>query len=170
MELDERIIKDYKIFTCFDVEKAKQYIGKQGYFADHIEDFVDLDCIDRCELVLIQSEFKYPYCIDGDSFKFFLPCEFVKDEAKQEKEKKYRPFKLQEFEDFVNNLPSNFIIFRPKGNNDTYFFMYSGYVRCDDGTVSVIIGNRLFRFEILLEYFELKVNDKWQPFGMEVEE
>ena len=169
MKFDKRITDISKIMNCFTVEDAKRYLHTYGYFADHIEDFAKLNEIDMNELTSIQQDFKYPYAWRYDNtFKFFLPCAFVADEEeKKEKENKYRPFTLQEFEDFVNNLPSNYIIFRPKGNNDTYFFMYSGYVSCDDGIVSVILGNRLFSFERLLEYFELKVNDKWQPFGVE---
>ena len=165
MKFDKRITDISKVMNCFTVEDAKRYLHTYGYFADHIEDFADLDYLDLRELESIQSEFKYPYKHENNIFKYFLPCAFVTDEAKQEK--MYRPFKLQEFEDFVNNLPSNFIIFRPKGNNYTYFFVYSGYVICDDGIVSVMLGDRLFKFEILLENFELKVNDKWQPFGVE---
>lgn len=168
MEFDKRITDISKIMNCFTTEDAKRFLHTYGYFADHIEDFADLDKLDMTELTGIQQDFKYPYSSGycNDNFKFFLPCAFVADE-KEKEEKKYRPFTLQEFEGFVNNLPYNFIIFRPKGNNDTYFFMYGGYVSCDDVIVSVILGNRLFSFERLLENFELKVNDKWQPFGVE---
>mgnify|MGYP007119891022 CR=1 FL=1 len=34
MELDKRIKSLSDILTCFDVEKAKQFIGQNGYFGD----------------------------------------------------------------------------------------------------------------------------------------
>lgn len=43
IELDKRIIEGKKPLTCLDTEQAKQFIGKQCYFADNIEDFSNLD-------------------------------------------------------------------------------------------------------------------------------
>lgn len=39
MKLDPRIIEGKKPLTALDTDVAKQFIGKECYFADNIEDF-----------------------------------------------------------------------------------------------------------------------------------
>ena len=47
MKLDSRIIEGRKPLTCFDTDEAKQFIGQEGYFANSIDEFCDLnDVID----------------------------------------------------------------------------------------------------------------------------
>ena len=118
MEFDKRIKDVSKIMNCFTVEDAKRYLHTYGYFADHIEDFVDLDKIDKGELAGIEQDFKYPYSYYyGDKFKFFLPCAFVVDEE-EKKEKKYRPFKdLEEFRRILGVRVGNIIHYREKGSS-----------------------------------------------------
>ena len=36
MKLDKRIKALSDILTCFDIEKAKQFIGQKGYFANDL--------------------------------------------------------------------------------------------------------------------------------------
>lgn len=168
MELDKRIINDYKIYTCFDVEKAEQYIGKYGYFSDTPEDFNN---ITNCAYGILgdiddNSSYTYLYKDDSTNCKYRL---FLPEESVIQKEKKYRPFTSSEFSSFAVTQTYTRIIFRRKNTNKEWHVRYNGYIN-DNGVISVILGNRLFSLEKLLEYFELRVNGIWQPFGVEVEE
>lgn len=165
MKLDKRITDVSKIMNCFTTEQAKEYIYTSGYFADYIEDFVDLDSLDRCELKIIESEFKYPYCIDGDSFKFFLPCEFVKEETEQKQEKKYRPYK--DIEEFCNQ-GFQIVVMRHKQTETEFHVAYNGYRLPKDGLCMVLLGNLSYSLDDLFDNYELLDSDGvWKPFGVE---
>ena len=164
MEFDKRITDISKIMNCFTVEDAKRYLHTYGYFSDYIEDFCNLNEIDMFELTGIEQEFTYPYCVDGDSFKFFLPCAFVADEKK---EKKYRPYKImQEFPWLAGDVlkyrsklePSVHILTSiqsicTQNNNLVYVYM--------DG-IRFTPSNLLTGYE----YLNIK-RDEWLPFGVE---
>ena len=42
MELDKIIKEGKRPLTCFDIEIAKQFIGKKGYFSHYIDNYADL--------------------------------------------------------------------------------------------------------------------------------
>lgn len=175
MEFDKRITDISKIMNCFTVQDAKRYLHTNGYFADHIEDFAELDKIDMTELAGIEQDFKYPYvgyCID--KFKFFLPCAFVADEEER-KEKKYRQYKT--IEEFVNHVglrehdKVQFIGFRNKHNARRYYLAYNGYVVDTTGTIYIHLGSLAFTFYDLFTSYEYELNSfEWLPFGVEVED
>ncbi len=91
MKLDSRIKRGKRILCCFDMEKAKEFVGKECYFTDNIEDFYDLDIFEdshgfSCKGNLVLSK-KYddeeqPFqCLDNHillKYCFCLPCEWVK--------------------------------------------------------------------------------------------
>lgn len=82
MKLDPRIEKISDILTCFDEEKAEQFLDKKGYFTQHIGDFHRLKNCKYGELVAIVDDPYYPYASkpDGDNidtYSFFLPEIYV---------------------------------------------------------------------------------------------
>lgn len=75
MELDKRIKPNKMPLTCFDINKAKQFIGKTCYFSRVIETFENLNNCIKAPLEHVDDNpmpFNYKYC-------FVLPCEWVDD-------------------------------------------------------------------------------------------
>lgn len=75
MELDKRIKPNKMPLTCFDINKAKQFIGKNCYFSRVIESFENLNNCVRATLKHIDdnpSPFNGEYC-------FIMPCEWIDD-------------------------------------------------------------------------------------------
>lgn len=81
MILDSRILPGKKPFTVFDVEEAKNYIGKKGFFGDDPYAFEDLtsECANTLKFA-DASEPDFPYCDNqGLDYRYFLPLEFWED-------------------------------------------------------------------------------------------
>ena len=85
MELDPRIYKDRKPLDCFDIQKAKKFLGAKGYFASHIEDFKDLKLTYYGTLLDIDDRSTIPYGIDDNEYYvFFLPSAWVRNTEEQQ--------------------------------------------------------------------------------------
>ena len=189
MELDKRIKEGKRPLTCFDTEQAKQFIGKECYFSDQICTFSKLlDAYSHVTANLLVSREKYLYVgelltvsdsdgccyeagINGEAewFQFCIPCEWVKEE----KEKKYRPFSLDEFLKIFNT--GDLVEFRYKDSDEVKCAMFTGYItdvdRIDDktpGSCEIMLG--IFHYSLLdlFKDFERFYNGEWQPFGVEV--
>ena len=169
MKLDKRIIEGKKPLSCFDTEEAKQFIGKEGYFTNHLGVFAHIRRIEKYMLTAIdekaQSCFKD---VDGVRWDWFLPTEWVKPE---EPEKKYRPYSLEEFLKIFDI--GVLVEFRVKNSDELKCAMFTGYItdceRIDDktpGAVELMLGNFHYSLFSLFEDFELFFEDKWQPFGI----
>ena len=52
MELDKRIIEGKKPLDCFDIDIAKQFIGKKGFFGAHESQFMNLDTCPKCVVIM----------------------------------------------------------------------------------------------------------------------
>lgn len=165
MELDKRINKDCKIYSCFDVKEAQEYINTKGYFTDHYENFDDvgklffgtLKCIDK------SSAFSYEFYNDefSNCYKFFLPEKFVK------KEKKLRAYK--NISEFCNAtgckiVGAHCINIRNKDDKREELLLYTGF-RED----SVHLGGYILNFETLFYGYEFLCKGDWTPFGVEDE-
>lgn len=50
MKLDPRIIEGKEPLTALDTEEAKQFIGKEGYFADCLAILTNIRRIKKCML------------------------------------------------------------------------------------------------------------------------
>ena len=169
MKLDNKVKEDYKIFTCFDTEQAKQYVDSKGYFTNDMDEY---RCLDDCyygTLNVVDNNSSGPYLNKDFSryFNFFLPEEFVKQ--KQAK-KKYRPYTIVEFcLIFKIGQP---IRFRNKETKCDKFVIFSGYELLKDGW-SVMMGNYDFTLEHLFNKYEWQKHDTenytedYQPFGVE---
>lgn len=80
MKLDSQIKE--KPFTMFETDKAKEFIGKKGFFTNELENFNDLNYnaskIGYETLRKVADLIYNPFFINGrDGFKYFLPEEFT---------------------------------------------------------------------------------------------
>ena len=161
MKLDSRIKALSDILTCFDTERAEQFIGQKGYFADFLSLY---NCLaDREYDVLTELD------DDGQPFKgssvhwwYFLPESSLKP-----KEKKYRPYTLAEFEDeFTIGRP---IRFRKKGTTGyERYLILIGYWH-EGKTAYVYIGPHVYTLDELFNKYEWQSHytEDYQPFGVE---
>lgn len=165
-----RVDNRFKImpFHCFCAENCTNYIGQKGYFENEIDFF---KCIDLCKYGTLEKIF----CDQAESFqmketkkdyKFFIPEYFVVP-----KEKKYRPFTLQEFCDiFTIGQP---IKYRRKGKVGLeHEIILDGYAheQIGDQTFTYIyIGVNDYTLDELFEEYEWQESDtgEFKPFGVE---
>lgn len=161
MILDPRIKEGKKALDCFDVEIAKQFEGKKGYFSHYIDNYADLKNTVLGTLVSTGDTFHESYCctegtFDNYYYEFFLPAEWVK-----EPEKKYREYKdLNEFLDVTGLEIGDLIHLKFPGGNDAELLIVGG---CDDG---LFIGIHKYTFAQLFEMIEISISGDWQPFGV----
>ena len=177
MELDKRIKEGKRPLNCFDTEQAKQFIGKKCYFSDDARDFMNLDKADGdtlfyvAELQNIWTAEEYCFADNSNDYRFILPFEWVKPEESEEPEKKYRPLSYKEFWrlfDFGDG-----VCFRRKGQDTAEFSMFLGYEIDSDGNRAEIpgegkvnLGGNRYTLAELFEYYEMQLDDEWQPFGV----
>ena len=89
MKLDKRIKEGKRPLDCFDTDVAKQFIGKNGYFADNNYAFIDITSDDYpiCYATLTSvDEFQRIAFYDNFDVRhyYFLPEEWVKKELDHE--------------------------------------------------------------------------------------
>ena len=164
MKLDKKIKNNYKIFTCFDTEKAKKYIDTNGYFTNDMSYFNNLDDCYYGTLNVVDNRSSRPYFNKDFTrhFESFLPEEFVKQ---KEVENEYRPCTLDDFGLHIGDL----IKFRKKDDhNFEICTMYMGY-RKNNGTTEVLLGNTYYSLEDLFNDYEWYDRDSntWEIFGVE---
>lgn len=160
MNIDERIPDRKYIFDCFSADKAKEYIGENCYLTDDFPLFEDLDFIQVYKLDAIDNSQFFNETEDRN-FEYCLPVRFVKP---AEKEKKYRPYTIEEF----CNEGFEIIVFRERDCPSREFHLrYNGYRKCDN-VYKVILGNMSYTLSDLLEDFEYLDSDgEWKTFGVE---
>ena len=183
MELDKRIKEGKRPLTCFDIEEAKQFIGKECYFSSKLENFENLSKVPHAHLYNVDDSSTPFQCYGDDGILcydcFILPCEWVMEE---EPEPKYRAFTLNEF--LKSYKIGDTVTFRMKKDEHIpeaeclieYKRMITGYeILPEDkdtpGKGSILLGGcpptglaRLFEFyEIKNSYYCPAV---WQPFGI----
>ncbi len=167
MKLDSRIKALSDILTCFDTERAEQFIGQKGYFADYHSAFTDLSDRDVGLLTEIRDhDYTFHREEKGGYFRFFLPESCLKP-----KEKKFRPYTLEEFEDeFTIGRP---IKFRKKGEveNEKYLILngYSHRQINGERITYIYIGSNLYALDELFENYEFQSHftEEFEPFGVE---
>lgn len=168
MELDKRIIEGKRPLTCFDIEEAKQFVGKKGYFSDYLYVYTNLCNMQEDVLQSLDEHHDEAFIETCSHWKFFLPAEWVKPE---EPEKKYRPFSLEEFFNIFE--VGDLIVFKMKNTDEFKCAMFTGYItdveRIDDktpGAVELMLGCFHYSLLDLFKDFELFLEDKWLPFGV----
>lgn len=179
------------VIGCNDVEQAKAYTGKKGYYADHLEqldDFIEnnrhigtlhsITSKDTFERLIVGCEFDYP-C----PYTYFLPLDKVKKTESKEKESKWRPctnvfevcrvlgIKVRD-EDGVRDCIQSFFncTFRlRRAKTCRNIGMFVKITAFDYKTTKIYLPFGAYTFEKLFNTFEICVNGNWQPFGIEVE-
>lgn len=162
MNLDKRIKSLTDILTCFDIEKAKSFVGQKGYFAN------DLNCfsvVEPCcfydtltEVKDCGSPFKDD---DGCYWNLFIPESFLKP-----KEKQYRAYTIDEFLEKFHL--GDGIYLRPKNHiNMEFNVIYNGYKIIDNNKIEFYFGPVIFTLPELFQSYERFYNGRWFPFGVE---
>ena len=172
MELDKRIKALSDILTCFDVERAKEFLGEKGYFAGGLYCFMNLQR--SCLYGTLANVFDDP----DDVFQrredsIYYPC-FVPECLLKIKEKQHRPYTFMEFTDkFTVGQP---IKFRRKGKVGwECYLILNGYrhEQHNDQTITFIyIGSYPYTLGQLFNDYEWQEHytEDFKPFGVEVKE
>ena len=183
MELDKRIIPGKRPLIRLDAEQAKEFIGKECYFSDVLDDFEDLDefkdkiIVDGCYVYLYKGKLNGVFANDGRfivgkndisyRFDYCLPCEWVREEKKEKKEPKYRPYNdAQEFFNDIGCSVGDVIHYRRKSDNTRYRSIIAGTSRERDGEELVCFCNGWYTMEELFDLYEVFTSGDWQPFGI----
>lgn len=166
MKLDSRILEGKKPLDCFDVEEAKQFIGKECYFSNYLCNFNNINSIAPRALLHNITEDKdasNPYYSCPGYFAYCLPCEWVEEE-KKEPEEKYRPYTVMEF---IKEYPlGSHLHFRPKDKLIEMHRLIDGYNDCLNGAGTLFMCGRMYLMSELYNNYEICINGEWQPFGI----
>lgn len=171
-EFDERIEDpaDIQSLTQFD----DKYISTSGYFSDYLCGFRHLKSCCRGTLTRINNtDYMGDYifiCDNGIEYRYFIPESLVKQE--KPKKKKYRAFSLEEF--LKTFKIGDIVTFRKKDSNRVEHYMFTGYVSEAEvehiaGMAKVTLGDNFGLGYLYINGYELFLNGKWQPFGIEVD-
>lgn len=167
IELDKRIISGKKPLTALDTDVAKEFIEKQCYFADNIEDFSNLDntsvlkgfLTDIDDDEMISGCFKSNGIRSSFSAHFIVPCEWVKVS-----EKKYRFYTLNEF--IHEYSLGDEVIVRHKEDKNIKHKLFTEFRENND---AVRLGSHYYTLQDLYDRYELYTGEGWKPFGIEEE-
>jgi hypothetical protein len=159
------------VFSWSNAEEARQYIGQEGYFSDIC--YNDLTLWNKAELIDISCDSDTASvfteeCGDEENFSFglFLPI----DKVKQQEEKKWRPFTLDEFNKIFEI--GQVITTRPrlKSNFVTGKWLDLGYSLftndCDEE--HILLSIHYYTLEDLFNRYEYQdESENWRRFGVE---
>ena len=183
MKLDPRIIEGKKPFDCVDAESetVKSFIGKKGYFANHISEFIDISDLKEdvltginphdpdCEVYKATCTTWEVYKATCTTWEYFLPKEWVK-----EPEKKYRPFSIEDWK-FKHSIGET-ILYRYRGtyccDHSEAELAYLGFIKPLDGITDeagkgqIVLGNNAHGLQNLFDDYEMWVDGNWEPFGV----
>ena len=175
MKLDSRIIEGRKPLTCFDAEEAKQFIGKEGYFAGDLSVYQKLDYFQTWTLQEIKNNISrcFKDNVLNEHWNYFLPKEWVQE---KEPEPEWKPYDLDTLrEDKI--LLGKTITFRRKTKDNgarivTAIYNAKSENSDDIDDSEILLGGEWFGFLELFECYEIfdsvygdsKIC-KWRPFG-----
>lgn len=153
------------IFTWANAEKAKEFIGKECYFAD---DFDELDAEIKKNItynladVNVSSIWSFKTNIVGSYAICLLADKVIKEEPK------YRPFKdLSELANYLDahdlHLVGKILNYRNKKNRQEYISMISGVSLSDN---RIFLNGWNYSLKDLFYNFEWWNGDKWISFGV----
>lgn len=175
MKLDKRIIEGKKPLTALDTDEAKQFIGKEGYFAGDLSVYQKLDYFQTWTLQEIKNNISrcFKDNVLNEHWNYFLPKEWVKE---KEPEPEWKPYDLDTLrEDKI--LLGKAITFRRKTDDNSARIItaiYNGKSENSDDLddSEILLGGEWFGFQRLFEDYEIfdsvygdsKIC-KWRPFG-----
>lgn len=178
MKLDKRILPGKRPLGCFDTEEARKFEGEQGCFSDAPINFAygneDLSKTTFSgKLKLTEDYIAFPFLnmTNSTNYRFFLPVAWLKPE---EPEIKWRAFSLAEW--IEQHEIGEVIHYRSKSEGIEFRHMYMGYAfgtgkditKLNVGTLT--LGVASYCFDYLFVDYEIEINNKWQPFGVEDKE
>lgn len=155
----------------FDVKDVKSWynrhdvkVGDEGYFADNIEELKTEN--NRIRMISeILDDHAFCFCTPTNRYSFFLPLNAVK------KEKKYRPLKSIDEMDCLFDCSvmsaKNFLTYRNKASGKIYIELLFSVCRDKDDILRSINN---IPVQNLFNYFEIRKNGEWLPFGVEVKD
>ena len=171
MELDKRIKALSDVLTCFDIEKAKEFLGEKGYFAGDLYCFTDLQSCTYGTLTDACDDQAGPFHMREDNAYHQL---FIPECSLKSKEKQYRPYTFMEFTAiFTFGRP---IKFRQKGAVGwERYLILNGYQheQHEGRTVTYIyIGPQGYTLDALFNDYEWQEHytEDFKPFGVEVKQ
>lgn len=173
MKLDSRIIEGKKPLTCFDTEEARKFEGEEGYFSNYPRAFADGEAsIDECaEKGILKLEGNHENCPYVNkttrlNYPYFLPAEWVKPEKP---EIKWRPFSLEEF--CKTFKVGDVVKLRKKDLQIAECAMFIGHAEYSEvnkpGANHITLGFDHYSLSSFFNNYELFIDGKWQPFGVE---
>ena len=171
MELDPRIKSLSDILTCFDVERAKEFLGEKGYFAGDLYCFTDLPSCTYGTLTGVCDDQAGTFHMREDNA---YHQHFIPECSLKSKEKQYRPYTFTEFTYiFTVGRP---IKFRQKGAVEyERYLILNGYQheQHEGRTVTYIyIGPQGYTLDALFNDYEWQEHytEDFKPFGEEIEQ
>ena len=170
MKLDSRIKSLSDILTCFDVERAREFLGEKGYFAGDLYCFTDLQSCTYGTLTDACDDQAGPFHMREDNA---YHQHFIPECSLKSKEKQYRPYTFMEFTAiFTFGRP---IKFRQKGAVGwERYLILNGYQheQHEGRTVTYIyIGLQGYTLDALFNDYEWQEHytEDFKPFGVEEE-
>ena len=159
MDLDIRIIEGKEPLNCFDINTAKQFIGKKGYFSDYISHYTNISDTEYSVLDSLDEHQDEAFISTHSKWEFFLPAEWVKQE-------KYRPFTSVEFTEKFNLKLGGIIRLRNIITQYSYKTIFTGY-RWHDDDFEVFLNGGWMDLNTLLNTYEYEEDNEWKKFGVE---
>ena len=158
----------------FDIKDVKSWanrhdvkVGDEGYFADEIEELKAEDNRTR-RIAEILDDHAFCFRTPTNRYSFFLPLNAAK---KDKPEKKYRPLKSIDEMDCLFDCSvmsaKNFLIYRNKASGKIYIELLFSVCRDKDDILRSINN---IPVQNLFNYFEIRKNGEWLPFGVEVKD
>ena len=158
----------------FDIKDVKSWanrhdvkVGDEGYFADEIEELKAEDNRTRVITEIIDDH-AFCFCTPTNRYSFFLPLNAAK---KDKPEKKYRPLKSIDEMDCLFDCSvmsaKNFLTYRNKASGKIYIELLFSVCRDKDDILRSINN---IPVQNLFNYFEIRKNGEWLPFGVEVKD
>jgi hypothetical protein len=162
----------------FDVKDLKSWANRhdvknndKGYFAKSISQLQNDKHVELTTVYSINDDMGACFIPKGwgTGFDFFLPVDAVKED--KPKEKKYRPLKSIDEMDCLFDCSvmsaKNFLTYRNKASGKIYIELLFSVCRDKDDILRSINN---IPVQNLFNYFEIKKNGEWLPFGIEVKD
>lgn len=155
------------VFSWYNANDARQYIGQFGYFCDCCVKNAKEWGYGKLTQISLDSAVDEIFCHDdGCLYGLFLPADKVREI--EEKEKKWRPFNdFEEFSKTLNKKIGSEILYRNKDYPLRYIHTtIMGYIEHELYEDLIQIGTGTLKFSDYFKQIEIWNGEKWQPFGV----
>ena len=169
MELDSRVIDGKRPLTCLDIDNAKHFLGKKGYFSNYLNVYANISLMKEDVLQSLDEHHNNEhhdetYIASRVKWKFFLPAEWVKEPKTPE----FEPYNLVTW---ANDFKIGDTVFiRKKEEDFLYKGIYNGWSQGANGDIHISLGAWVFMLTELFHFFEIYRNGNWEPVGKKTSE